>query len=63
MDRALADGVVDAIAHGRHGDPFSVLGLHPEGDAWRLRAFIPGAESLDVAVAAGITLFTLRSRA
>jgi 1,4-alpha-glucan branching enzyme len=37
-----------AIAQGTHGDPFSVLGLHPVGDAWQLRAFVPGADTLTV---------------
>jgi 1,4-alpha-glucan branching enzyme len=37
-----------AIAQGTHGDPFSVLGLHPVGKAWQLRAFVPGADSLTV---------------
>ena len=60
--RALPDGVVEAIANGRHGDPFSVLGLHPDGDAWRLRAFIPGAEALDAVDEAGRVLAPLTLR-
>ncbi|WP_126975145.1 1,4-alpha-glucan branching protein GlgB [Frigidibacter oleivorans] len=40
IDRAAAE----AIAAGRHGDPFSVLGLHPAGPDWVLRCFVPGAE-------------------
>jgi 1,4-alpha-glucan branching enzyme len=37
-----------AIAQGTHGDPFSVLGLHPSGKHWQLRAFVPGADTLTV---------------
>jgi 1,4-alpha-glucan branching enzyme len=43
-----------AIAQGTHGDPFSVLGLHPHGKAWQLRAFVPGADSLTVVAGADI---------
>ncbi|MCB1377626.1 MAG: 1,4-alpha-glucan branching protein GlgB [Alphaproteobacteria bacterium] len=39
---------VAAIVSGRHGDPFSCLGLHWIGRQWIARAFVPGAESLDV---------------
>ena len=36
---------LEAIAHGRHGDPFSVLGLHSEPDgALSIRVFLPDAE-------------------
>ena len=35
-----------AIAEGRHGDPFSVLGPHKRGSAWVITAFVPGAERL-----------------
>ena len=37
-----------AIVEGRHGDPFSVLGLHHRGGRWVLLAFDPGAEALQV---------------
>ena len=46
-----------AIAAGTHGDPFSVLGLHPLGNAWELRAFIPHADTL-VVLANGETAAT-----
>ncbi|AWD20558.1 1,4-alpha-glucan branching protein GlgB [Fuscovulum blasticum] len=35
-----------AIAEGRHGDPFSVLGPHKRGSDWVITAFVPGAERL-----------------
>ena len=31
-----------AIAEGRHGDPFAVLGLHKRGGKWLVVAFDPG---------------------
>jgi len=45
---------VDALLAARHGDPFSVLGPHPESDGqtW-LRALLPGAQSVEVITAAG----------
>ena len=43
----MTDADVDAIAHGRHGDPFAILGPHRlsnDGAAWSIRAYLPGAE-------------------
>ncbi len=40
------DSDIQQIVAGRHSDPFSVLGLHPYGDVWVARAFVPHAESL-----------------
>ena len=37
-----------AIIFGSHGDPFSVLGLHKAGKQWIARAFVPGADSIEV---------------
>ena len=39
----LADAI-DALAHGNHGDPFSILGPHADGDGIVLRTFQPQAE-------------------
>lgn len=39
-------GAARAIVEGRHGDPFSVLGLHKRDGAWVVTAFVPGAERL-----------------
>ena len=47
-DWTLPAPEVEAIVSGRHGDPFSVLGLHPSGNDWVVRAFVPGAEELEV---------------
>ncbi len=35
---------VSAICEGRHGDPFSILGLHKEGSRQVVRAFLPKAD-------------------
>ena len=47
----MTDSLIDeaaawAIAEGRHGDPFSVLGPHKRGGKWVITAFVPGAEKL-----------------
>jgi 1,4-alpha-glucan branching enzyme len=44
---ALRRAVIDEIVAGRHGDPFAVLGLHGKDGAYVLRAFVPGAQTLD----------------
>ncbi len=46
----LDDGTAEAIVEGRHGDPFSVLGLHTRGTEHVVTAFAPGAETLWVLV-------------
>jgi 1,4-alpha-glucan branching enzyme len=53
---AIDPGAVDAIVNGRHGDPFSVLGPHPEARGVRVRAFLPGAEAVEMIDAAGQTM-------
>jgi len=47
MEQSLLDPAVAwAIAEGRHGDPFSVLGPHRIGGKWNVTAFVPGADRL-----------------
>ncbi len=41
----LSDEAVMALAEGRHGDPFAVLGPHPAGDTVIVRALLPGARA------------------
>ena len=48
MDGLIEPGAALAIAEGRHGDPFSVLGLHKRGAVWAVTAFVPGAERVEV---------------
>jgi 1,4-alpha-glucan branching enzyme len=44
MDDLIDPGAALAIAEGRHGDPFAVLGLHKRAAGWVVTAFVPGAE-------------------
>ncbi|MBT9370939.1 1,4-alpha-glucan branching protein GlgB [Rhizobium sp. CSW-27] len=39
---------LNALVEGRHGDPFSILGPHPVQGASIIRAFLPGAESVEI---------------
>jgi len=43
----------EAILNGTHGDPFSVLGPHPSGNGWEVRAFLPQAMDVSVVTGAG----------
>src|SRR6266436_1945268 len=41
--------VIEALVTGQHGDPFSVLGPHPDGDErLTVRAFLPEARTVAV---------------
>ena len=57
--RSVDPGTVEAIVAGEHADPFSVLGLHPVGSIWVVRAFIPYAETLTALDRNGKPLGTL----
>jgi 1,4-alpha-glucan branching enzyme len=49
--RAAAPSVdpeIAAIVAARHGDPFSFLGMHEDGDGFVVRAMLPGATSVAV---------------
>lgn len=50
---------VEAIASGRHANPFSILGLHQVGKSFVARAFNPHAQSLTAFNAAGEDLGAL----
>lgn len=39
-------GQAEALRHGRHGDPFAILGPHGGGKARVVRAFLPGAKAV-----------------
>jgi len=41
-------GTIEAIVHGRHGDPFAVLGPHDTTEGCSVRAFMPGADGATV---------------
>ena len=39
---------IAALMQGEHGDPFSILGMHPSQGAWVVRALLPGAVKVEV---------------
>jgi 1,4-alpha-glucan branching enzyme len=44
----LASPEAEALAHGRHGDPFKVLGPRDSSSGRMIRAFLPGAQGVEV---------------
>jgi 1,4-alpha-glucan branching enzyme len=55
----LEPATADALAHGRLGDPFAVLGPHVDRHGRFVRAFVPGARQVDVCAQNGQPLGTL----
>jgi 1,4-alpha-glucan branching enzyme len=49
----LPPGVADALAFGTLGDPFAVLGPHDTATGRIVRAFLPGAQGVEVLARAG----------
>ena len=43
-----SDVDVEALVRAEHGDPFSILGPHPDGDGLMIRAFVPNALGVEV---------------
>jgi 1,4-alpha-glucan branching enzyme len=39
---------IEALVEGRHGDPFAILGQHPDGQGSIVRVFMPGAKEVDL---------------
>ena len=61
MARSLPETEIEAIVHGNHRDPFSRLGMHRAGKALVVRAFLPGAEKVQLIEAkSGKTLADLQ---
>lgn len=53
----LSDVDVEALVHGRHGDPFGVLGPHKLADRTRwIRCFVPGATEVRALTPGGRSL-------
>ena len=44
----LATPEAEALAHGRHGDPFKLLGPRDTSSGRVIRAFLPGAQAVEV---------------
>ncbi len=53
MTPTLPSGVIEAIVAGRHDDPFAVLGPHAVDGAVSIRAYVPGAQSVDAMTRGG----------
>src|SRR5262245_27989915 len=62
LPSAVPSSTIDAIVDGRHDDPFSVLGIHDAGGTLVVRAFIPGADAIDVIARDGTLLASLARR-
>jgi 1,4-alpha-glucan branching enzyme len=58
----LSHDAIGAVVSGRHGNPFSVLGLHHSGKHYVVRAFVPGADSVTVAALDGTRLGPMEKR-
>jgi 1,4-alpha-glucan branching enzyme len=58
----LPAGAIAAIVDGRHGDPFAVLGPHDADGAVVVRAFVPGADRVDVLTRSGDEVARLTRR-
>jgi len=62
MTRSLSRDAIAAIVAGQHGDPFSVLGPHEVGGRMIVRAYVPGARSVEVVGRDGAPIATLARR-
>ena len=49
-------GAIEALVNGRHPDPFSILGPHEAEGATFVRAFLPGADAVELIDSAGAFL-------
>lgn len=56
----LSEAQIAAIAGGRHGDPFAVLGPHTTATGWEVRAFMPEADSATLVGDDGETIATMK---
>ena len=43
-----SDTDVDALVRAEHGNPFAVLGPHPDGDGMVVRAYLPNALGVEL---------------
>ncbi len=50
------EDTVRSVVAGDHPDPFSFLGMHPTGEGLAVRAFLPGANTVEVVSPAGDSL-------
>jgi 1,4-alpha-glucan branching enzyme len=52
-DKAIEDHTIKALAEGSYPNPFALLGPHPAPGGRIVRAFLPGARSVDVVARGG----------
>ena len=43
-----ADAGLQRLLEGRHHDPFELLGCHPAGEGWQVRAMLPGCAEAEL---------------
>ncbi|RED14079.1 1,4-alpha-glucan branching protein GlgB [Pontivivens insulae] len=55
-------GAIAAILSGTHSDPFGLLGLHQTSSGYIARAFVPGAQSVEIETLEGKALGALTCR-
>lgn len=53
LPTGLDPAALEAIAAGRHGDPFAVLGRHPTGEGTAVRACLPDAVAVEAVARSG----------
>ncbi len=53
MIEKMPDKTFNALIEGREHDPFRILGVHADGEGWRLTVFRPHASSVAVETGAG----------
>jgi 1,4-alpha-glucan branching enzyme len=56
----MSEAAIEALAQGRHGDPFALLGPQREGEQWVVRALLPGAPAVTALGPSGETLAAFR---
>ncbi len=61
LDPMIDQGAIAALAEGRHGDPFAVLGPHDTQEGRVVRAFLPGAHAVTLIDDKGATLAPMDS--
>ena len=54
-------GAIQALVEGRHGDPFALLGPHAAASGTIVRAFLPGAASVELIDAGGRVLSPMQA--